>query len=200
LIPLPTRGRGWVSALPALLIAAGLALAAHGAFIPAKAALAQVLLERAWERTLAGEPQAKPWGWADTWPVAVVEVPRLDARAVVLAEAGGEAMAFGPMKLTQTPAPGAPGVAVIAAHRDTHFAFLADVEPGDLIEVTDTDGVTRSFRASRGEIVRHDNSGIEPSVGPARLALVTCYPFDAQTPGPLRYVLWADLVEDGASA
>jgi sortase A len=171
---------------------------AHGAAVPAKAALAQVLLERAWERTLAGEAQARAWPWADAWPVAVVEAPRLGARAVVLSEAGGEAMAFAPMHLAQTPAPGDPGVAVLAAHRDTHFRFLKDLEAGDELVVTVAGGTARNFRVSGGEVVRADRSGIAPGIGPPRLALVTCWPFDAKTRGDLRYVLWADLIEETA--
>lgn len=175
------------------MLIGGLAVFAHGAAIPAKAALAQVLLERAWTRTLAGEGEVKPWPWADAWPVAVVEAPRLGARAVVLSEAGGEAMAFAPMLMSQAAQPGEPGVAVMAAHRDTHFRFLKDLAPGDEIRVTTPDGVVRTFRVEGGEVVRGDNSGIEPWGGTPRLALVTCWPFDAKTRGPLRYVLWAEL-------
>ena len=54
----------------ALLAALGAWELGHGAWIHAKAQLAQYLLQRAWERTLRGEPAAKPWPWADTWPVA----------------------------------------------------------------------------------------------------------------------------------
>jgi sortase A len=144
------------------MLIGGLAVFAHGAAIPAKAALAQVLLERAWTRTLAGEGEVKPWPWADAWPVAVVEAPRLGARAVVLSEAGGEAMAFAPMLMSQAAQPGEPGVAVMAAHRDTHFRFLKDLAPGDEIRVTTPDGVVRTFRVEGGEVVRGDNSGIEP--------------------------------------
>lgn len=180
------------------LLLLGAALFAHGAFIPAKAALAQVLLERAWGRSLAGEEVAKPWPWADTWPVARVDVPRLGAHAVVLAEAGGESMAFGPMRLMRTPAPGAPGVSVMAAHRDTHFRFLKDVAPGDRIDVATPDGAVHAYVVTGTEVVRHDRSGIEPEGGPARLALVTCYPFEAKTPGPLRYIVWAELADADA--
>ena len=73
--------RHWV------LAAAGLAAAAFlldALWIPAKAELAQHLLERSWLRTLAGEPNAKPWPWADTRAVGILEVPRLDLREVVL--------------------------------------------------------------------------------------------------------------------
>ena len=52
----------------AVAVAVGLALCVQGLWIPAKAALAQVLLERAFERSVATGRPVKPWPWADTWP------------------------------------------------------------------------------------------------------------------------------------
>lgn len=187
-------------ALPVGLGVSAVVLALSGAGLlfvdaptQAKAALADTLIERAWERTRAGEAQARPWSWADTWPVAKLSAPDHRAQAIVLHEAGGEAMAFGPAWLSQTAAPGAPGLSVIAAHRDTHFAFLKELAPGDPVELTRADGAAATFRVTHTEIVRHDRSGISESHrGPARLALVTCWPFGVTTPGPLRYVVWAE--------
>lgn len=50
----------------AALLTLGLGLLAAGFWMPAKAELAQHLLGRAWQRTVAGEAAAKPWPWADT--------------------------------------------------------------------------------------------------------------------------------------
>ena len=55
-----------------------------------------VLLERAFKQTIATGRETKPWAWADTWPVARIEVKRLNARAIVLAGSSGQALAFGP--------------------------------------------------------------------------------------------------------
>ena len=71
--------------LPLLLALAGLILFGQGAYIHAKAMLAQVLLERAFNETIATGHQTKPWSWADTWPVARIEVKRIRASAIVLA-------------------------------------------------------------------------------------------------------------------
>ena len=49
---------------------------ARALWIHAKALLAQVLLERAFAASLATGGAVKPWSWADTWPVARIEVPR----------------------------------------------------------------------------------------------------------------------------
>ncbi len=187
------RGTAWGGRLAGLaLMVAGAGLLVSAAAIPAKAALGQVLLERAFNEAVRTGAPVKPWPWADTWPVARIDAPRLGQHAIVLHGASGEAMAWGPGWVDQSPRPGQAGASIIAAHRDTHFAFLKHLEPGDAVEVTGPDGARQSFTVTHAQIVRHDRSGIEPWGGPARLALVTCYPFDAVTPGPLRYVVFAE--------
>lgn len=161
-----------------------------------KAMLAQVLLERAFQSSLAtGEPQ-KPWRWADTWPVARIAVPRLDASAIVLAGSSGQALAFGPGHIEGTPEAGDPGTAVYAAHRDTHFAFLKDLVAGDRVDVTRADGSIRRFRVTHAAVVPWDASGLDVSAAGHHLVLATCWPFEARTPGPLRYLVHARLVVD----
>jgi sortase A len=176
------------------LALAGAGLVASALYIPAKAALAQLLLERAWERARAGEGEARPWPWADISPIAVLDVPRLNVRSIVLEGANGEAMAFGPGHMENTPPIGTRGTAVVAAHRDTQFRYLRQVKEGDRIVVETAEG--RSvFRVAEMRVVRADASGLDPAdEGPtgARLALVTCYPFDGVLRGPLRYVVVAD--------
>src|SRR5207302_7103256 len=110
-----------------VLILAGVTLFGRGIYIHAKALLAQVLLERAFTEAIASGHPVKPWAWADTWPVARIELKRIGASAIVLAGSSGQALAFGPGHLEQTPDAGERGVAVYSAHRDTHFSFLRDV-------------------------------------------------------------------------
>src|SRR5207247_3068371 len=69
------------------LAVAGLLLFGNGMLLYAKAQLAQVLLERAWARTLQGEQDVKPWRWADTCPIARLQFPRQRRRYIVLAGA-----------------------------------------------------------------------------------------------------------------
>jgi sortase A len=177
------------------LLVTGTALVASALYIPAKAALAQVLLERAWERTRTGEANARPWPWADISPIAVLEVPRLNQRSIVLEGASGEAMAFGPSHMTNTPAIGTRGTAVVAAHRDTQFRYLREMKDGDRIVVETADGQHSTFRVVETRIVRADASGLDPDdsgLAGARLALVTCYPFNAVLRSAWRYVVLAD--------
>jgi sortase A len=180
--------------LPFLLVLAGLVLFGQGGYIHAKALLAQILLERAFTESLATGREIKPWSWADTWPVARIEVRRIHASTIVLAGSSGQALAFGPGHVENTPAAGERGVAVYSAHRDTHFRFLRDVVIGDEIDVTRSDGQKFRYRADSTSVVRYDASGIDPLSNGHDLVLSTCWPFDALTPGPDRYLLHATLV------
>ena len=181
--------------LAAIILAlAGLILFGQGVYIHAKALVAQVLLQRAFDQTIATGRAVKPWSWADTWPVARIEVKRLHASAIVLAGSSGQALAFGPGHVELTPDAGERGVAVYSAHRDTHFRFLKDVVIGDQIEISRSDGKTFRYRADRTAVVRFDASGIEPLSQGYELVLSTCWPFDAVTSGPERYILHATLV------
>jgi sortase A len=185
------RNLNWSAAAIAAL---GLALLGNGVWIQAKAMLAQVLLERAFAASIASGQPVKAWEWADTWPVARVSVPHLGRSAIVLEGASGEALAFGPGHLPQSAEPGEAGTTVYAAHRDTHFAFLGAVEAGDTVEVTRIDGRRFTYTVTSSEVVAWNQSGISAERDGAQLALVTCWPLDAKTHGPLRYVVHAALV------
>ena len=203
---LPLKGGGWVGVrrafekgmnikfLTTALLLAGLLLFGNGAYMKAKASLAQVLLAQAWEKTLAGDTNARPWPWADITPAARLEYPRLDAATIVLTGTSGQALAFGPGLMHGSAAPGQPGLTLLAGHRDSHFAFLQRARPGDTLTLTGPDGVAHTYRVSETRIVDADASGLLPGGnGPATLALTTCYPFGALTPTPQRFVALATL-------
>jgi len=180
---------------PLVLALLGLILFGDGAYIHAKAWLAQVLLERAFDRSIATGQAVKPWSWADTWPVARIEIKRIGASAIVLEGASGQALAFGPGHIDHTAAAGERGVAIYAAHRDTHFRFLRNVAIGDLIDITRSDGQHFRYRADSSAVVRFDASGIDATAHGFELVLATCWPFDAINSGPERYILHATLIE-----
>ncbi|MBI5320476.1 class GN sortase [Bradyrhizobium sp.] len=180
--------------LPVLLVLAGLVLFGQGAYIHAKALLAQVLLERAFAETIVSGRDTKPWPWADTWPVARIEVKRIGAGAIVLAGSSGQALAFGPGHVELTANAGERGVTVYSAHRDTHFRFLKLVRIGDEIDVTRRDGKIFRYRADAQSVVRFDQFAVDPSADGYELVLSTCWPLDAVTGGPDRYLLHATLI------
>ena len=177
------------------LLIAGALIAAQALYIPAKAQVAQVLMSSAWERQLSTGDPARPWPWADFSPTARLSFPAQNKTVLALTDAAGESLAFGPTLMAASAKPGERGVAVFAAHRDTHFAFLKDVKPGDTVTIETTEG-RHTFSVTGSDIVRWDDSNIVPhDNGPPRIALVTCWPLEAKTPGPMRYVVWAGLRE-----
>jgi sortase A len=182
-------GRAAGRALLTALCLAGLALIAQGAFIPAKAWVAQILLDRAFAQSLTDHTLVKPWPWADTAPVARIAMPRLRVSRIVLSGGSGQAMAFGPTLL-----PAQVNVQIMAAHRDTHFTFLQEARTGDEIDVTAINGHTTRYRITGKQVVRWDRFAYPADPARPLLALTTCYPFGATTSGPLRLVVWAEAV------
>ena len=176
-----------------LLLLAGAWQLGGGLYICAKAVLAQILVRDAWERTLKGEREAKPWPWADTWPVARLSVPEQRIDLYILAGANGRTIAFGPGYVFGTALPGEEGNSVVGGHRDTHLRFLRDMKVGTEIRVQRTSGAWRRYRVEAAAVLDAADLWVTRQDGPTRLTLVTCYPFDALRPGgPQRYVVFAE--------
>jgi len=176
----------------ALLASIGFWELGHGAWIHAKAWLAQLLLQRAWERTLRGEAAAKPWPWADTWPVARLRVPGHGVDLIVLSGVSGRTLALGPGHAPDSALPGALGTEIVTAHRDTHFRFLERVRRGDEVFVEAPGGLIVRFLVQELSVVDSRSAVIRGDPSAAALVLMTCYPFDAFVAGgPLRYVVTA---------
>ena len=176
----------------AALLALGFWQLGQGAYIPAKAWLAQELMQRAWLRVTAGEDRAAPWPWADTWPVARLTSNTRGVDLIVLAGDSGRTLAFGPGHLGASAMPGDTGNAILAGHRDTHFAFLREVAPGERLGVETIAGASYVYEVVDTAIVDSRTGSLVLDTDLAMLTLVTCYPFDALEPGgPLRYVVTA---------
>ena len=176
-----------------VLMVIGAVCFGQAGWIHVKALAAQVLLERAWGLALVGAPPPRPWPWADTHPVARLEVPRLDVNQIVLEGDSGAMLAFGPGHAPESSLPGRPGTAIISGHRDTHFRFLNEMRLGDHLFVTDTAAARTRYEVIETRIidVRTDRLMVSEE-GLFDLVLVTCWPFDAVTSGgPLRYVVVA---------
>jgi sortase A len=167
----------------------------EGAYLEAKAWLSQILLQQAWSDTLTGHSQVKPWPWADTWPVARMQVKRLGVDRIVLSDASGRSMAFGPGYVSGTAQLGKGGNSAISGHRDTHFRFLKNLQEDDQVELTLKDGTVRSYRITNASVHHQDETWLLADNGDEQLTLITCYPFNALAPGgPLRYVVQARAV------
>ena len=165
-----------------------LLLLVQALWIPAKAVLAQWLIERSWQEVLAGNTEARPWPWADTRPMAVIQVPAHGIKQWVLEGNSGRNLAFGPVFTDGT---ANASDMVISGHRDTHFSFLASLLSGDLIEVS-TRNSSQWFEVKELEVIDSRDRELLIEPGLDRISLVTCYPFDSLQPGgPLRYVVTA---------
>lgn len=193
-LALNTRRTTCAQVLLALALIIAVWQLGQAAYIYTKAELAQGLIASAWQETLRNKVPAKPWRWADTWPVARLRMhtKRVREDLYVLAGATGSSLAFGPGHMAGTALPGATGNSVIGGHRDTHFAFLAKVKIGDELQLQSKTGLWQRYRVS-AIAIRNINKGplmLEPSA--SQVQLITCYPFDAlQAGGPLRYVVTA---------
>ncbi|MFC5436408.1 class GN sortase [Rhodanobacter umsongensis] len=193
------RRRAWRHLMvAALALAAGLGLSAG--WIHAKAALAQVLLERAWAHSDHGRRMQRPWPWADIAPLARLSVPRLQRNLIVLDGDSGQALAFGPGWTPGSARPGAAsGLTVISAHRDTQFGFLKALRAGDRLRLDGPAGASE-YQVESSRVIDSRQHGLPPADSEDGLWLVTCYPFDATVPGgPLRYVVKARRADGAAS-
>lgn len=167
----------------------------QGAYIPAKAWVAQELMQRAWHRAETGDTKPVPWPWADTWPVARLEARDGEIDLIVLAGGSGRTLAFGPGHVSASALPGDPGNSVIAGHRDTHFSFLRHLETGDSLRIERPDGRRHLYTVTHLDVVDARRASIVLDAEMPMLTLVTCYPFDAPTAGgPMRYVVSAERV------
>lgn len=172
------------------MMAVALGLAVHAFWIPAKAALAQQLLQASWAATVIDGQAHRPWPWADTHAVARIVQPRLGVAQIVLAGDSGRALAFGPGWAESSARPSdVLGTVVISGHRDTHFAWLQHLRDGDAVRL-ETQLGPRDFRVTALEVVDSRHHRLAMSAAGEQLVLVTCWPFDATAPrGPLRYIV-----------
>ena len=169
LLPLP--GRHWILTVVGLTAVFFLF---DAIWIPVKAEFAQHLLEISWSRTMEGESDAKPWPWADTRAIAILEVPRLGQRLIVLEGSSGRNLAFGPT-LVNTGNVDNTADRVLSGHRDTHFSFLQDLETGDLLRLRTATEI-RDYHVSWQEAVDSRQQQLLIDEGIERLTLLTCYP------------------------
>ena len=184
----------WQHKLVIVCICTSLYLAGSSSYIYAKAVLAQYLIKDAWSQSLHSNQTIPPWPWADTYPVAKLNI--LDRNYYVLAGITGRTLAFGPGHMSSTPLPGQTGNAVIAGHRDTHFSVLDLVGVGEIIEIETKAGINR-YKVNQTNIVHEQDMSVTQSSNEALLTLVTCYPFDAIKPNPeWRYVIQAYLLDN----
>ena len=167
----------------------------QGTYIPAKAWVAQELMQRAWRKSNRSQEVHAPWPWADTWPVARLSAKGGAIELIVLSGGSGRTLAFGPGHMSASVLPGETGNSVIAGHRDTHFQFLKYLTVGESLLVEMPDGRNHLFRVIGLDVVDSRRGSLTLDTDEPMLSLVTCYPFDAEDAGgPMRFVASAELI------
>jgi sortase A len=169
-------------------LAGGAALLAEQGWLGAKAALAEQLIDRAFIAHLHDGRPHRPWNWADTHPIARLEVPRLGIRRTVLAGCSGSSMAFGPGHIDGSAEPNQPGNCALGGHRDSWFGFLRELRHGDEILLRTREGLVR-YRVGRIAVRSMWDAGPLEPTEQRRLTLITCYPFDGLRRTEWRYVV-----------
>ncbi len=181
-----------IRAICVVLVLTGLMLWSQSAYILAKAWLGQTLIADAWQEAQQSGLNEKPWPWADTWPVARLQIPSHGINQFVLSGDSGQALAFGPGHTSLSALPGQSGTVLISGHRDTHFDFLKGLIVGDSVFLENPDHRTYQYTVSATYIVPEDQL-IAANPDSSRLLLVTCWPFDGVAgKARFRYVVEAD--------
>ena len=160
------------------------------AYMLSKAWLSQYLIKQSWQKTLVDKQKHRPWSWADTYPVAKIEFPRIDQGSVVLEGASGRNLAFSVARLSASGMPNEKRTMIVSGHRDSHFAYLEKVQKGDEIKVQTINGKF-TYKVTELRVVDSQKEQLT-IVKKQELILSTCYPFDAlMASGSLRYVVKA---------
>ncbi len=191
-----------------LLIFSGIALLLSGAtgsraaYLYVKAQLAQTMLHQAWARTLDAQQPIKPWSWADTTTAARLSYTLSDSDSghsvIVLDNASGEAMAFGPGHVAGALDDASNTTIALGGHRDTHLAFLEFADKQSVFELQVPSGKTLTYHFEDSFVVDSSSQQLQIASDAPGLVLITCYPFNAlQTGGPLRLIVRAKLVDAG---
>jgi sortase A len=197
----PPRRRAlrWLERL--LLVVAVACLGYYG-YVSAETALYQAFEERELEKILSREGRdlalATPSKRAPRPAPAIrstigrIEIPRLGVSAVVKAGSDARTLRLAVGHIPGTALPGDEGNVGLAAHRDTFFRRLRDIERDDTIVLTTADGVF-TYRVAGTTIVEPSDVWVlDPTQRPA-LTLVTCYPFTYVGSAPQRFIVRAPL-------
>lgn len=189
-----SNGRKWLSLV---LIAIGAVLLFLGARDFIGSILSQRQAAKRWEESRQEElrrqherevPPVPDLGSA----LARLSIPRLESSWFVFPGAGKKELRLGPGHVPGTALPGTRGNAVIAAHRDTHFRVLKDIQKGDELVVETRYGRFR-YKVAGISIVKPTNTKpLRPTREPM-INLITCYPFYYVGPAPMRFVVEARL-------
>ena len=196
----PRRGSAlrWIERM---LLVIGIASLGYYGYVSAETALYQAYETRELDAILASVPE-RPEAVSEAavvrrapaagTTVGRLEIPRLGVSAVVRAGDDARTLRLAVGHIPGTALPGDGGNVGLAAHRDTFFRRLGDIEAGDEVRVITPDG-TFSYTVEGTRIVEPSDVWVlDPTERPV-LTLVTCYPFRYVGAAPQRYIVRAKL-------
>lgn len=170
---------GWPVGCIAAALAIGALLHIGGQFSGARAALADLFRQSAWEHALAGLPEQTPWPWADGAGGTNGTVSQLGLSAAVTKEGAtgeSEGSAIRP---------------VLRAAQDPHLppAEFGELDIDDRITVTTADGVSQACRATGLKVIDPHLADALSGNAEAESALAACLPLvvpatKAEPPSP----------------
>ena len=189
----PIPGSKVKGALPAVLMLLGALLLVYVAVQYGTMYAEQHRLAREWERQNAVHPgaAAEP---AVADGLTKVTIPKINLDAIVVEGTGRKQLLLGPGHMTETPAPGEVGNAVITGHRDTFFRHIYELSKGDEIDVR-RNGKLLTYEVIGKKVVEPEDVSVLKQSKDKRLTLITCYPTYYIGPAPERLVVFAKLVE-----
>jgi len=184
----------WTSISLGIAMSFGTWQFSQGKELHIQAWLAQSLLHTAWVRTQASGHQVKPWPGADTLPLARLKAPHLNTAKIILSHTNEGMLAVALGHSDSSVLPGELGNSVLnIIHRDTHFGFLKELRPGDMLTLESIHSGFWHYQVSAIYLVDKSRTNfVEPSLN-RRLTLVSCYPCTAEN--DRRYVVVAEEVE-----
>lgn len=119
-----------------------------------------------------------------------IEIPRVKVSAVVKEGVDTTTLSRAVGHVPNTALPGEAGNIGVAAHRDTFFRGLRNVQKGDTIRVVTLAGVY-VYQVEGMKIVWPKNVEVLDPTPDPRLTLVTCYPFNFVGSAPKRFIVQA---------
>jgi sortase A len=122
--------------------------------------------------------------------VGRLDIAERKISVVVLEGVEDDALGIAAGHVPGTSLPGSNGNIVIAAHRDTFFRELRNIDLGDRIQLSTPAG-TFDYFVSNTEIVNPSETRVLESSGHSELTLITCYPFSFLGAAPQRFIVHA---------
>jgi sortase A len=130
---------------------------------------------------------------------AKLTIPRLALTTIVRNGDDDRVLRYAAGHIPSTAFPGEKGNVALAAHRDTIFRGLREIQPGDHV-LLQTERSDYEYIVDRTSIVNPtDVSVLNPTPGVNTLTLVTCYPFYYVGHAPKRFIVRAHEVTTAAA-